>query len=142
MYIIVSIEIISSSILYFTVEYDALYILIVLLIAACLGGNFVCIIPLYTQVYGMDAGPRMYALTGAIIGMSQFCCPLLLKFLLSDKKDYLIIFLIGGGLCVIKLIALIFFNDNEKVNVTIEDTADSTENEIKNDNTANLICKN
>lgn len=142
MYIIVSIEIISSSILYFTVEYDALYILIVLLIAACLGGNFVCIIPLYTQVYGMDAGPRMYALTGAIIGMAQFCCPLLLKFLLSDKKDYLIIFLIGGGLCVIKLIALIFFNDKEKVNVTVEDTADSTENEIKNDNTANLICKN
>ena len=142
MYIIVSIEIISSSILYFTVEYDALYILIVLLIAACLGGNFVCIIPLYTQVYGMDAGPRMYALTGAIIGMAQFCCPLLLKFLLSDKKDYLIIFLIGGGLCVIKLIALIFFNDKEKFNVTVEDTADSTENEIKNDNTANLICKN
>lgn len=56
MYIIVSIEIISSSILYFTVEYDVLYILIVLLIAACLGGNFVCIIPLYTQVYGTDAG--------------------------------------------------------------------------------------
>ena len=142
MYIIVSIEIISSSILYFTVEYDVLYILIVLLIAACLGGNFVCIIPLYTQVYGMDAGPRMYALTGAIIGMAQFCCPLLLKFLLSDKKDYLIIFLIGGGLCVIKLIVLIFFNDKEKVNVTIEDIVEPNENEIKNDNTSNLIYKN
>ena len=118
MIIIASIEIISSSLLYFTVKFDLLYIFIILTIAACLGGNFVCIIPLYTQIYGMDAGPRMYALTGAIIAMGQFCGPLLVKFFLSEKKDYLVTFLFGGTLCVIKLIFLIFFDDKEKINIS------------------------
>ena len=66
----------------------------------------------------MDAGPRMYALTGAIIALGQFCGPLLVKFFLSEKKDYLVTFLFGGILCVIKLIFLIFFDDKEKINIS------------------------
>ena len=146
MNIIAITEIISSSVLYFTVEYDLLYILFVLLIAACLGGNFVCIIPQYTQIYGMDEGPRMYALTGAVIGILQFCGPLLVKFFLSEKKDYLITFLSSGSLCVIKLVILIFFDDKEKIRINKDISCDeknnNLENEIRNDNSANLINKN
>lgn len=145
MNIIAITEIISSSVLYFTVEYDLLYILFVLLIAACLGGNFVCIIPQYTQIYGMDAGPRMYALTGAVIGILQFCGPLLVKFFLSEKKDYLITFLSSGSLCVIKLVILIFFDDKEKIrinkDISCNEKNNNLENEIRNDNSANLINK-
>ena len=141
MNIIAIIEIISSSLIYYAVENDFFYILIVLLIATCLGGNFVCIIPLYTQIYGMDAGPRMFALTAAIIGILQFCGPLLVKFFLSEKKDYLIAFLIYGTFCVIKLVVLGFFDDKEKIKVHrniegIEKNKD-LEKEFQTDNNIN-----
>lgn len=141
MNIIGFIEILSSSLLYFAVKYDFLYIILVLMIAACLGGNFVCIIPLYTQIYGMDAGPRMYALTGAVIGTLQFCGPLIVKFLLSEKKDYLIIFLVCGSLCLIKLVVLGFFDDKEKIrvneNVSDEEKKPDLENAFQTDKNIN-----
>ena len=94
----------------------------------------------------MDAGPRMYALTGAVIGILQFCGPLLVKFFLSEKKDYLITFLSSGSLCVIKLVILIFFDDKEKIRINKDISCDeknnNLENEIRNDNSANLINKN
>ena len=134
MNIIGTIEIVSSSLLYFAVKYDFFYILLVLMIAACLGGNFVCIIPLYTQIYGMDAGPRMYALTGAIIGILQFFGPLLVKFLLSEKKDYLIIFLVCGSLCLIKFVVLGFFDDKEKIRVNENvDDDDEKKQDLENE---------
>ena len=139
MFIIATTEIISSCVLYFTVKYDWIYIFFVLLIAACLGGNFVCIIPLYTQIYGMDAGPRMYALCGACIGLAQFCCPLLVKFFLEENKDYLIIFLFAGSLCLIKFIFLIFFDDKEKITVN---SIYNSENGNKDDNKKVLLIKN
>ena len=139
MFIIATTEIISSCSLYYTVGYDWLYIFIVLLLAACLGGNFVCIIPLYTHIYGMDAGPRMYALCGACIGLAQFCCPLLVKFFLKKKKDYLIIFLFSGTLCVIKFISLMFFDDKEKITVN---SKFNCEDENKDNNKNDLLTKN
>ena len=98
-----------------------------------------CIIPLYTQIYGMDAGPRMYALCGACIGLAQFCCPLLVKFFLKKKKDYLITFLFAGSLCLIKFIFLLFFDDKEKIDVH---SKYNNENENKDDNKKDLLIKN
>ena len=121
MYTLTSLEIISSCTIYFTVQYDALYIMMVLIVAACLGGNFCCISPLYTLIYGIEVGPQMYALAGIVMGIAQFCGPILVKFILSSKRDYLVTFLVGGTFCVCKLGVLLFFDDTEKIDVDLEE---------------------
>ena len=130
MYTLTSLEIISSCTIYFTVQYDALYIMMVLIVAACLGGNFCCISPLYTLIYGIEVGPQMYALAGIVMGIAQFCGPILVKFILSSKRDYLVTFLVGGTFCVCKLGVLLFFDDTEKIDVDLEEKINKEINDI------------
>ena len=130
MYILTFLEIISSCTIYFTVQYDALYIMMVLIVAACLGGNFCCISPLYTLIYGIEVGPQMYALAGIVMGIAQFCGPILVKFILSSKRDYLVTFLVGGTFCVCKLGVLLFFDDTEKIDVDLEEKINKEINDI------------
>lgn len=75
----------------------------------------------------------MYALTGAVIGILQFCSTLLVKFFLSKKKDYLITFLLSGTLCVIKLVVLVFFDDKEKIRVDKGVLYDEEDNNKENE---------
>jgi len=121
MFIVTFLEVTAASTIYFTVKYDAIYIIMVLIVAACLGGNFCCISPLYTLIYGIEVGPQMYALAGNIMGIAQFCGPILIKFILSEKKDYLIVFLIGGTFCLCKIGVLLFFDHTEKINIDLEE---------------------
>ena len=123
-------EIICSCTIYYTVEYDALFIITVLIIAACLGGNFCCISPLYTLIYGIEVGPQMYALAGNVMGIAQFCGPILVKLFLYSKKDYLITFLIGGTFCVCKIAVLLFFDDTEKIEIDLEEKIDKEVNDL------------
>ena len=120
MYIMTICEILMSSALYFSVANDFLYIIVVLLVATCLGGTFAVLSPTFTKIFGIDIGPRLFGLSGTLIGISQFCGPVMAKSILSKKHDYLIAFLIGGSICVLKLISLLFFDENEKVTVTID----------------------
>ena len=130
MYTLTFLEIIASCTIYYTVQYDALFIIIVLIVAACLGGNFCCISPLYTLIYGIEVGPQMYALAGNVMGIAQFSGPILVKFILSSKKDYLITFLLGGTFCVCKLAVLLFFDDKEKIEIDLEDKIDKEVNDV------------
>jgi MFS family permease len=130
MYTLTFLEIICSCTIYYTVEYDALFIITVLIIAACLGGNFCCISPLYTLIYGIEVGPQMYALAGNVMGIAQFCGPILVKLFLSSKKDYLITFLIGGTFCVCKIAVLLFFDDTEKIEIDWEEKIDKEVNDL------------
>ena len=130
MYTLTFLEIICSCTIYYTVQYDALYIIMVLIAAACLGGNFCCISPLYTLIYGIEVGPQMYALAGIVMGIAQFCGPILVKFILSSKKDYLITFLIGGTFCVCKLAVLLFFDDKEKIEIDLQEKIDKEVNDM------------
>ena len=132
MYIITFLEVTAASTIYFTVEYDALYIIVVLIVAACFSGNFCCISPLYTLIYGIEVGPQMYALAGNVMGISQFCGPILIKFILSEKKDYLITFLIAGAFCLCKIGVLLFFDHTEKINIDLEDLEEEPEQKIAN----------
>ena len=138
MYIITILEIISSCTIYYTVKYDALYVIMVLIVASCLGGNLCCISPLYTLTYGIEVGPQMYALAGNIMGLAQFSGPLLVKFMISEQKDYLIIFLLGGIFCMFKLVVLSFFDDTEKIDIDLEE---QIENNITKVNDKNNIFK-
>ena len=140
MYIVTFLEIMVSCTIYYTVKYDILYIIMVLIVAACLGGNFCCISPLYTLIYGIEVGPQMYALAGIVLGISQFCGPLLVKFILSEKKHYLLTFLIGGTFCMSKLIVLLFFDHTETINIDLDEEIEKEVNKINaGDDIKNLV---
>ena len=85
-----------------------------MLISACLGGHFAILSPVFNKVFGLEKGPEMYGLTGNFIGIASVSGPLMSNFILKEKKDFLIVFLIGGALCVVKFVVLIFFNENVK----------------------------
>ena len=121
MFIITSIEIIIAATLYFSVQIDILYIISVLLISACLGGNFAILSPVFNKIFGLEKGPEMYGLTGNFIGIASVSGPLMSNFVLKDKKDFLIVFLVGGELCIVKFVVLIFFNENIKFKYKIND---------------------
>ena len=112
MFIITTIEIIIAATLYFSVQIEVIYIISVLLISACLGGHFAILSPVFNKIFGLEKGPEMYGLTGNFIGIASVSGPLMSNFVLKEKKDFLIVFLFGGALCVVKFVVLIFFNEN------------------------------
>lgn len=114
MFIITGIEIAIAGTLYFSVNIVVIYIIGVLLISACIGGHFAILSPTFNKVFGLEKGPEMYGLTGNFIGIASVAGPLMSNFVLKEKKDFLIVFSVGGGLCVVKLIVLIFFKENDK----------------------------
>ena len=114
MFIITSIEILIASTLYFSVFNPILYIISILLISACIGGHFSILSPVFNKIFGLEKGPEMYGLTGNFIGIASISGPIMTNFLLEDKPDFLIVFLVGGALCVVKLVVLIFFKEDDK----------------------------
>lgn len=113
MSIISSIEIIIAATFFFSVKNNILYILSVLLIAACIGGNFSILTPLFNKVYGIEIGPQVYGLCAIFIGLSSLLGPLLCTFFLKTNKDFLITFLIGGSFIMVKIYSLFMFNEEE-----------------------------
>ena len=113
MFFITGIEIIIASTFYFCSKYAPLYIISVLLVSACIGGHFAILSPVFNKIFGLERGPEMYGVTGNFIGIASICGPIFTNFILNDTPDFLVVFLVGGGLCIIKLIILIFFDEND-----------------------------
>ena len=107
-------EIIISTSLYFAVNYSILYVISVLIISACLGGHFAILSPQFNKSFGFDVGPELYGITGNFIGLASLCGPLMTNFILKTKKDFLVVFIIGGGFCMIKLLITLIFDENDK----------------------------
>ena len=112
MVIISIIEFIICGTIYIFADNPYIFVIENLLVACCLSGTFTTITPLFNKVFG-DLGAEMYGLTGFFIGLASFAGPILTKLLIHDDSDYLIIYSIGGGFCVIKFIALLFFDENK-----------------------------
>ena len=55
------------------------------------------------------------------------------EFLIKERKDYLILYLIGGGISLIKLIGLIFFKENKLYEFKSNKEEDVNEIEKLND---------
>ena len=108
------IEIIISTSLYFAVNYSIIYVISVLIISACLGGHFAILSPQFNKSFGFDVGPELYGITGNFIGLASLCGPLMTNFILKTKKDFLVVFIIGGGFCMIKLLITLIFDENDK----------------------------
>lgn len=112
MFIITIIEVTVGSTLYFMVEYEAIFVIEVLLIGACIGGNFVILAPTFKKIFGLQIGPEIYGITSISIGIANISGPILTKLMLKEKEDYLIAFIIATILSGIKFIVLLFFNEN------------------------------
>ena len=142
MFIITSIEILIASTLYFSVFNPILYIISILLISACIGGHFTILSPVFNKIFGLEKGPEMYGLTGNFIGIASISGPIMTNFLLKEKGDFLVVFLVGGALCVVKLVVLIFFKEDDKFDYSLtagfhndgkkEPIERITDNEIEN----------
>ena len=113
MIIISIIEFIICGTIYFFADQPVIFVIENLLVACCLSGTFTTITPLFNKVF-KNLGTEMYGLTGFFIGLASFMGPILTKIFIKEDSDYLIIYSIGGAFCVIKFIALLFFDENKE----------------------------
>lgn len=113
LFIITSIEVTVGLSLYFMVSVHIIYVIEVLLIGACIGGNFVILAPTFSKIFGLKVGPELYGLTSIAIGIANLSGPILTKIMLNDNKDFLITFIIGSCLSGIKFILLLFFKEDK-----------------------------
>ena len=140
MFIITIIEISIACTLYFSVNSPIIYIISILLISACIGGHFSILSPVFNKIFGLEKGPEMYGLTGNFIGIASISGPIMTNFLLKEKEDFLVVFLVGGALCVVKLVVLIFFKEEDKFEYSLtaglakDNKNESNERIIDNDN--------
>ena len=113
MFAITTIEVTVGVSLYFVVKFAPLFVICVLLIGACIGGNFVILAPTFNKIFGLQIGPELYGITSISIGIANISGPILTTLILKENKDYLIAFLIGSSLSFCKIILLLFFNENK-----------------------------
>lgn len=124
--IISCIEITVSWTIYFSAQNNALYIIENLLVACCLSGTFTTITPLFNKIFGKELATEIYGLTGFFIGVASILGPLLIKVVIPksdpnhpetdknlDGEYYFILYVIGGGISLMKFIALICFKEDE-----------------------------
>lgn len=115
MFVITTIEVTVGVSLYFVVKFAPLFVICVLLIGACIGGNFVILAPTFNKIFGLQIGPELYGITSISIGIANISGPILTTLILKENKDYLISFLIGGSLSFTKIILLLFFKEEQYV---------------------------
>ena len=113
MFAITIMEVTVGISLFFVVNVSFLFVICVLCIGACIGGNFVILAPTFNKIFGLQTGPELYGITSISIGMANLSGPIMTKFILNENKDYLIAFLIGAALSFAKLIILFFFKEKQ-----------------------------
>ena len=113
MIIITIIELVLSFSIYYLAHYPIIFIIENLLVALCLSGTFTMITPLFNKVFGNELATEIYGLTGFFIGIASLTGPFLTKIIIKEKEDYLMVYSIGGGVCLMKFLAVLCFKENE-----------------------------
>ena len=85
MSVIAAVEVILAGSFYFILKYDLLYIICVLLIAACVGGHFSILTSLFNKIFGVDISPQTYGKCGFFIVITNLSGSLLCMFI--HKKN-------------------------------------------------------
>ena len=100
MVIISILEITICFSIYFFSDNPVIFVIENLLVATCLSGTFTTITPLFNKVF-KEVGAEMYGLTGFFIGLASFLGPVLTKILIKEDDDYIIVYSVGGGICIV-----------------------------------------
>jgi MFS family permease len=117
LFLITIIEIVISASLYFIVINDYIFIIFIILILLCVGGTFSILAPEFNKIFGVTYGAEVYGLTAIFIGFAHLNGSILSRFILKNNFDYILSFLIGGSLCLIKLGILMFFKEKKYINI-------------------------
>ena len=113
MFIISILELFLSGTIYYIAGNPILFVIENLLVACCLSGTFTTITPLFNKIFGKELATEIYGLTGFFIGVASFVGPLLTKIMINEDEDYLMVYMIGGGICLMKFMALLCFKEDE-----------------------------
>ena len=107
--------------IYFLVSNDIIYVILILLVGVCLGGSFAMMAPLFKKIFGIQTGPEVFGISGIALGLANLAGPILTTFVIEKNKDYLVAFLTGVFLVIVKLFALLFFNENKEFDYKLPD---------------------
>ena len=111
--IISSIEIGVSFTFYFSVYIGVIFAIEIILISCCLSGILTTITPLFNKVFGKEIALEIYGITFIFLYVPLIPIELFKSFMIKECQNYLILYSIGGGISLIKLISLIFFKENK-----------------------------
>ena len=112
--IISSIEIgVSFTFYFFAYTSGDIFAIEIILISCCLSGLLTTITPLFNKVFGKEISLEIYGITVIFLYVPYIPIELLKLFIIKEAKNYLILYLIGSGISLIKLISLIFFKENK-----------------------------
>lgn len=130
MFIISILELFLSVTIYYIAGNPIIFVIENLLVACCLSGTFTTITPLFNKIFGKELATEIYGLTGFFIGVASFVGPLLTKIMIKEEEDYLMVYMIGGGICLMKFMALLCFKDNEPYQFKYENKNNVDDKEI------------
>ena len=111
--IISCIEIGVSWTFFFSAQIYVIFCIEIVLISCCLSGTFTTITPLFNKVFGKELALEISGIAIIFLFVSEIPGELLINLIVKREKDFLIIYFIGGGISLIKFIALFFFKENE-----------------------------
>jgi MFS family permease len=115
MFAILTMEFTVACSIYYIAYNPILYIFENLLIALCVGGTFVMLIPCFSHIFGVKNGPKIYGLTGILVGLSSMIGPIVSELIVKTKVDYLKLYLIGGGFVFVNIIVCLLFEEKPYV---------------------------
>jgi uncharacterized membrane protein len=81
------------------------------------------------KVYGLKNSMHLLVFSSIVAGLSGLLGPILAKFVIKEKSDYLVLFMTGGVFTIISLLICYFFISEEKFDYKVSDI-DSTK--VKN----------
>ena len=107
-------QIICGSTIYFSTGHIAAYFIIANLGALSFAGHVVLFPNLIHIKFGVDKSVYLLGICGIFSGIASLIGPFLTLFVLKEKKDYLIIYLVGGAPSIVSLFISIFIKVDVK----------------------------
>ena len=106
-------QMIVSSTFYFSVRNKYTYLVSNILVNLSFSGHGTIIPPLITKIFGMKNAIILIGITGYFIGTIGFVTALIAKFVIKEKTDFLIVYLIGAGFATMGFIITCFVKERK-----------------------------
>jgi len=117
-------QLVSSASVYFVSEIGALYFIANIMAAVTFAGHTSLMPPTMTKVFGIKNSAELYSLAACVVAVGSILGPVLAKFVVHAKSDYLILYMAGLGFTVISLTLCILFREEpfQYNNVTVNNS--------------------